>query len=212
MCVCSWRIPRTRRRAAESRITQPPRPRRLLGHPRIAVAMVQPDLALAVEERVKDLAVPVVLPPGAQLPVPHAVQPIDQAGHIVAEQRVVVLVAQVAAELVLVHQPLHVLLPQHVLEQLRLPDALQVQHHHARIQARVAVLDALGGDGGSVAVRRACLRRAGRVVGFAEAGGRIAAAVFVQDVVVDGRQFGRQAEQVVWREAERANGKALMNI
>lgn len=185
----------------------------LLGHPRIAVAMVQPDLALAVEERIEDLAVAVVLPPGAQLPVPHAVQPIDQAGHIEAEQRVVVLVAQVAAELVLVHQPLDVLLPQHVLEQLRLSDALQIQHDHARIQARIAVLGALGGgDGDAVAVRRARLRRAGRVVRLAEAGGRIAATVFVQHVVIDGRQFRRQAEQVVRREAERVIGMAFFVI
>lgn len=177
--------------------------------------MIQSDLALAMEERIENLTIPVVLPPRAQLPIPHAVQPIDQPRKLVAQQRVEVLIAQMPAEMVFARQPIHLLRVHALRKQFRRPDALQIQHNHARIEARKAVLRVLrrqrsrrssgiavaavvDGIAVVVAVRR---RRLGRIVGLAEVRVRIPRAILVENVIVDGRQFGGESEEVFGRES-----------
>lgn len=90
----------------------------------IAVPVVQFYRPLTVEIAIKYLTVAVLLPPCAQLAIPHAVQPIDQSRELESHQRVEVLIAQVTLEGILLHHVLDRLLFDDLLVQSRLSDAI----------------------------------------------------------------------------------------
>lgn len=171
----------------------------LLGNARVAIAVVQSDLTFAMEKRVKDVAVAVLLPPRAQLSIPHAVQTIDETRMLVAEQRVKVLVAQVTLEVVLAVQSFDVVRPQARLVQLGPPNAVEIEQYDARIKSRIAVLGVFLAVLG-IGVRLRLAGDCGRIVRFAKVRFWVQRPEAMQNVVVDGRQFGRQTKNVFGRE------------
>lgn len=68
----------------------------------VAVSVVDLDMALTPEVGIKDIAVAVVPPPGAQLPVPCAVKYVEELRMLHTNHGKEVLVPEVAAEAVLV--------------------------------------------------------------------------------------------------------------
>lgn len=142
--------------------------------------------------RIKNVAVPVVLPPQTQLPVPRTVQPIHETRKLVAEQRVKVLVAQVSVEIVLLRQLRHLSRLQILCVELGRAHSLKVQQNDAGIQSRVSVARS--------PPTAAEQTRVG-VIRTAQDGARVLLPVFVQRVPVDGRQLRRQTEEILPVEA-----------
>lgn len=68
----------------------------------VAVPMVDLDMALTVKVCLEDIAVAMVPPPGAQLPVPSAIQHMEELRVLHADHGEEVLVPKVAPEVVLV--------------------------------------------------------------------------------------------------------------
>lgn len=101
----------------------------------VAVPVVDLDVALAPEVSLKDVTVAVVPPPGAELPVPGAVQHVEELGVLHADHGEEVLVPQVAAEAVLVGQLPHLPRLQQAAVQGGLAHGLQVQQHHPAVEA-----------------------------------------------------------------------------
>lgn len=102
----------------------------------VAVPMVDPDVTLTLEVGLKDVTVAMVPPPGAKLPVPGAVQDMEELGMLHADHGEEVLVPKVAAEVVLVSQPLHLRRLQQAAVKRGLAHGLQVQKHHPTVKAR----------------------------------------------------------------------------
>lgn len=101
----------------------------------VAVPVVDLDVALAPEVGLEDVAVAVVPPPGAQLAVPGAVQHVEELGVLHADHGEEVLVAEVAAEAVLVRQLPHPRRLQQAAVEGGLAQRLQVQQHHPAVEA-----------------------------------------------------------------------------
>lgn len=101
----------------------------------VAVPMVDLDVALTPEVGFKDVTVAVVPPPGAKLPVPGAVQHVEELGVLHADHGEEVLVPEVAAEVVLVSQLLHLRGLQQAAVEGGLAHGLQVQQHHSAVEA-----------------------------------------------------------------------------
>lgn len=97
--------------------------------------MVDLDVALTPEVGFKDVTVAVVPPPGAKLPVPGAVQHVEELGVLHADHGEEVLVPEVAAEVVLVSQLLHLRGFQQAAVEGGLAHGLQVQQHHSAVEA-----------------------------------------------------------------------------
>lgn len=102
----------------------------------VAVPVVDPDVALAPEVGLEDVTVAVVPPPGAELPVPGAVQHVEEFGVLHADHGEEVLVPEVASEVVLVGQLLHLRRLQQVAVKRGLAHGLQVQQHDPAVEAR----------------------------------------------------------------------------
>lgn len=102
----------------------------------VAVAVVDPDVALATEVGLEDVTVAVVPPPGAELPVPGAVQHMEELGVLHADHGEEVLVPEMASEVVLVGQLLHLCRLQQAAVEGRLAHGFQVQQHHPTVEAR----------------------------------------------------------------------------
>lgn len=98
--------------------------------------MVDLDVALTVKVCREDVAVAMVPPPGAQLPVPGAVQHVEEFRVLHADHGEEVLVPQVAPEVVLVSKLLHPGRFQQMAVERRLAHGLQVQQHHSTVEAR----------------------------------------------------------------------------
>lgn len=107
-----------------------------LGDRGVAVPVVDPDVAFAPEVGLKDIAVAVVPPPGAELSVPGAVQHVEELGVLHADHGEEVLVPEVASEVVLVGQLLHLCRLQQAAVERGLAHGLQVQQHHPTVEAR----------------------------------------------------------------------------
>lgn len=73
----------------------------------VAVPMVDLDVALTVEIGLEDIVVAMVPPPGAELPVPGAVQHMEELRVLHADHGEEVLVPEVTVETVLVCKLLH---------------------------------------------------------------------------------------------------------
>lgn len=97
--------------------------------------MVDLDVALTAKVCLEDIAVAMVPPPGAQLPVPGAVQHVEEFGVLHANHGEEVLVPQVAPEVVLVCELLYPCRLQQVAVERRLAHGLQVQQHHSTVEA-----------------------------------------------------------------------------
>lgn len=98
--------------------------------------MVDLDVALTAEVCLEDIAVAMVPPPGAQLPVPGAVQHMEEFRVLHANHGEEVLVPQVAPEVVLVSKLLYPRRFQQMAVERRLAHGLQVQQHHSTVEAR----------------------------------------------------------------------------
>lgn len=101
--------------------------------------MVDLDVALTVKVCLEDIAVAMVPPPGAQLPVPGAVQHVEELGVLHADHGEEVLVPKVAPEAVLVGKLLYPCRLQQMAVEWRLAHGLQVQQHHSTVEARKAL-------------------------------------------------------------------------
>lgn len=102
---------------------------------RVAVPVVDLDVALAPEVGIEDVAVAVIPPPGAKLPVPGAVQHVEELGVLHADHGEEVLVPEVTPEVVLVGQLLHLRRLQQAVVQRGLAHGLQVEQHHPAVEA-----------------------------------------------------------------------------
>lgn len=102
----------------------------------VAVPMVDLDVALTPEVSLEDIAIAVVPPPGAKLPVPGAVQHVEELGVLHADHGEEVLVPEVATEVVLVGQLLYLCGLQQAAVEGGLAHGLQVQQHHSTVEAR----------------------------------------------------------------------------
>lgn len=143
--------------------------------------MVHSNPPLAVKVRVEYVAVPVILPPHAQLSVERTVQPVDETGKLVTQQRIKVLIAQVAApKVILLHQSLHLFRLQVLCIEFGRTHPFKVQQNDARIESRVAM-----SYWSAVAAETAHVR----IVGSAEQGAWIQCPVLVQRVSVDGSEL-----------------------
>lgn len=105
----------------------------------VAVAVVDPDLALAVEVLVEDVAVAVLPPPRAQLPVPRAVKHMEELCVLHPHHGEKVLVPKVPLEVVLLCQLLHHAGLQQLVVELGLPHGFQVQEQDTTVEARQSV-------------------------------------------------------------------------
>ena len=101
----------------------------------VAVPVVDLDVALAPEVGIEDVAVAVIPPPGAKLPVPGAVQHVEELGVLHADHGEEVLVPEVTPEVVLVGQLLHLRRLQQAVVQRGLAHGLQVEQHHPTVEA-----------------------------------------------------------------------------
>lgn len=97
--------------------------------------MVDLDVALTAKVCLEDIAVAMVPPPGAQLPVPGAVQHMEEFRVLHANHGEEVLVSQVATEVVLVSKLLHPRGLQQMAIEWRLAHGLQVQQHYPTVEA-----------------------------------------------------------------------------
>lgn len=97
--------------------------------------MVDLDVALTVKVCLEDIAVAMVPPPGAQLPVPSAVQHVEKLGVLHANHGEEVLVPEVAPEVVLVCKLLYPCRLQETAIEWRLAHGLQVQQHYSTVEA-----------------------------------------------------------------------------
>lgn len=115
----------------------PDRVRRCLGlwDRGVAVPMVDPDVALTPEVGIEDVAVAMVPPPGAKLPVPGTVQHVEELRVLHANHGEEVLVPEVTPEVVLVGQLLHLCWLQQAAVQWGLAHGLQVEQHHPAVEA-----------------------------------------------------------------------------
>lgn len=106
-----------------------------LGDRGVAVPMVDPDVALTPEVGIEDVAVAMVPPPGAKLPVPGTVQHVEELRVLHADHGEEVLVPEVTPEVVLVGQLLHLCWLQQAAVQWGLAHGLQVEQHHPAVEA-----------------------------------------------------------------------------
>lgn len=97
--------------------------------------MVDLDVALAAEVGIKDVAVAMVPPPGAELPVPGTVQHMEELRMLHADHGEEVLVPEVTPEAVLGGQLLHLRRLQQAAVQRGLAHGLQVEQHHPAVEA-----------------------------------------------------------------------------
>lgn len=102
----------------------------------VAVPVVDPDVALTPEVGLENISVAVVPPPGAKLPVPGTVQHVEELGMFHANHGEEVLVPEVATEVVLVSQLLHLRRLEEAAVERGLAHGLQVQQHHPTVEAR----------------------------------------------------------------------------
>ena len=135
--------------------------------------MVDVDEAAAAVKVVELVVVALGAPPLAQLTVPVAGQRVEEVRVFQGQQRVKVLVAQVALERVLGGQPRQRRFGAQRPVELWAAQALQFHEDDAAVVA---------GEAASL--------------GLAEQRGVVPLAVLVEDVPVDGRQFGRQRQQL----------------
>lgn len=113
-----------------------------LGHSRITVAMIQMNASFALEKRIEYITVAVLLPPRAQLSIPHTVQVIDERRMLVTNQRVVILVAQMSFEFIFIGNVLHLFGSQQIRVQFRFAYTLKIDENYTRIQTWIAMLSA----------------------------------------------------------------------
>lgn len=102
----------------------------------IAVAMVDLDMTLTAEVGIEDVAVTVVPPPSAKLPVPGTVQHMKELGVLHTNHGEEVLVPQVAPEVVLVGELLYLCWLQQASVEWGLTHGLQIEQHHPAVEAR----------------------------------------------------------------------------
>lgn len=96
--------------------------------------MVYIDRSLAAVVQLKHMSVPVVPPPGAQLPVPAAGQWVKQFRVLHADHGKEVLVAEVASKAVLVGQLGYIVGLQKPVVESRGPHGSQVQQHYTTVE------------------------------------------------------------------------------
>lgn len=101
----------------------------------IAVPMVNFDLTLALEVLVEHVAVSMVPPPCAKLPVPCAVKHMEEFWVLHPHHGEEILVPKVALEVVLLRQLLHHGGLQQLVVELGLPHGFQVQEQDTTIEA-----------------------------------------------------------------------------
>lgn len=101
----------------------------------VAVPVVDFDLTLALEVLIEHVAVPMVLPPRAKLPVPRAVKHVEELWVLHPHHGEEILVPEVALEVVLLCQLLHHGRLQQLVVELGLPHGLQVQEQDAAVEA-----------------------------------------------------------------------------
>lgn len=92
----------------------------------VAVTMEDPDMALALEVGIEDITIAVVPPPGAQLPIPGAVQNIEEVWVLHAHHSEEVLVSQVTLEVVFLSELLQRCWLQQLMVERRLTHGIQV--------------------------------------------------------------------------------------
>lgn len=80
----------------------------LFGHTWITIAMIEMNMSIASKECIEYITVAMLLPPRAQLSIPHTVHAIDERRMFVANQRIVILIAQMPFEFVFAGNALHV--------------------------------------------------------------------------------------------------------
>lgn len=104
--------------------------------------MIQMNASFALEKRIEYITVTVLLPPSAQLPIPHTVHAIDERRMLVTNQCVVILIAQMSFEFIFVGNSLHILGNQQISVQFRFANTIELDENDARIQTRIAMLSA----------------------------------------------------------------------
>lgn len=105
----------------------------------VAVPVVNFDLTIAPKVLVKDVAVAVVLPPRAKLPVPGAVEHVEELWVLHPHHGEEILVPEVALEAVLLGELLHHGGLQQLVVELGAPHGLQVEEQDAAVEARQPV-------------------------------------------------------------------------
>lgn len=101
----------------------------------VAVSMVNSDLPLTLEVLVKHVAVAMVPPPRAKLPVPRAVKHMEKLWMLHPHHSEEILVPKVALEVVLLCQLLHHGGLQQLVVELGLPHGFQVQEQNTTVEA-----------------------------------------------------------------------------
>lgn len=101
----------------------------------VAVSMVNSDLPLTLEVLVKHIAVSMVLPPRAKLPVPRAVKHMEKLWMLHPHHSEEILIPKVALEVVLLRQLLHRGGLQQLVVELGLPHGFQVQEQDTTVEA-----------------------------------------------------------------------------
>lgn len=101
----------------------------------VAVAMVNSDLPLTLEVLVKHIAVSMVPPPRAKLPVPRAVKHMEKLWMLHPHHSEEILVPKVALEVVLLRQLLHHGGLQQLVVELGLPHGFQIQEQDTTVEA-----------------------------------------------------------------------------
>lgn len=101
----------------------------------VAVPMVNSDLPLTLEVLVKHIAVSMVPPPRAKLPVPCAVKHMEELWMLHPHHSEEILVPKVALEMVLLRQLLHHGGLQQLVVEFGLPHGFQVQEQDTTVEA-----------------------------------------------------------------------------
>lgn len=101
--------------------------------------MVDINRSTTLVVQLEHVSVPVVPPPGAQLPVPAASQRIKKFRVLHANHGEEVLVAQMSPESILLRQCGHVARLQQLVVEKRRSHGTEVQEHHAAVEARKAI-------------------------------------------------------------------------
>lgn len=101
----------------------------------VAVPVVNFDLTLTLEVLVEHVAVSMVPPPRAKLPVPRAVKHVEELWVLHPHHGEEILVPEVALEVVLLRQLLHHGGLQQLVVELGLPHGFQVQEQDATVEA-----------------------------------------------------------------------------
>lgn len=104
--------------------------------------MIQMNASFALEKRIEYITVAVLLPPCAQLSIPHTVHAIDERRMLVTNQCVVILIAQMSFEFIFIGNVLHLFGRQQISVQFRFASTLEIDENDTRIQAGIAMLPA----------------------------------------------------------------------